>query len=423
MSERDGAAKRRRERRLRSWAKHERQTVAMALAEALHHSAPRRQKLGRAGVPEDPGPRRETEHEQHAAQRGPKPPSLGVPLVAAPLLAAPAADCVDEAALSFLLQRALEDKRKEEQLAKEEKEKRKQMVLDSLEQTLQQMLGHESSSSAVQRRKRKKRRKRRLPRSPRPLLRGRARRRQRQWLACNAGLPGDVPLLDVFSSVVVRPEMLDIMAVMYQKDSTALVVNHGSGMCRVGFTGYDAPRVMFPSGVVKPMMLGILAGMDRKDSSDRCPCSRLLNLESPQLQSIQVVDISSVAQRQSLMVQTVRWTIDIPQLCTRLSTFLLCRSSRFTSPSWRSGSFHGPICSSDHRHSPVAQHGGRCPCCVVLQVLQFSRADVERQPSSHSCSFLNSGLVVACLLCATTGARWFGVQKTAVVRSCSALTW
>ena len=37
-----GAAMRRRERRLRSWAKYERMTVAMALAENLHHS---RQKV------------------------------------------------------------------------------------------------------------------------------------------------------------------------------------------------------------------------------------------------------------------------------------------------------------------------------------------------------------------------------------------
>ena len=34
-----GGARRRRERRLRSWAKHERLSVAMALAEAIHHSA------------------------------------------------------------------------------------------------------------------------------------------------------------------------------------------------------------------------------------------------------------------------------------------------------------------------------------------------------------------------------------------------
>ena len=50
------------------------------------------------------------------------------------------------------------------------------------------------SSSAGKRRKRKKRRKRRLPRSPRPLLLGRARRRQRQWYAGNARFTGyDAP--------------------------------------------------------------------------------------------------------------------------------------------------------------------------------------------------------------------------------------
>ena len=37
----DSAARRRRERRLRSWPRHERMTVAMALAEKLHHSAQR----------------------------------------------------------------------------------------------------------------------------------------------------------------------------------------------------------------------------------------------------------------------------------------------------------------------------------------------------------------------------------------------
>ena len=43
-----GAARRRRERRLRSWLKHERMTVAMALAEASHHTAPRGQRTARA---------------------------------------------------------------------------------------------------------------------------------------------------------------------------------------------------------------------------------------------------------------------------------------------------------------------------------------------------------------------------------------
>ena len=71
----------------------------MALAEALHHSAPRRPKTARAGmrpgVLEDPGPRRETEHVLYAAPRGPKPPSPGVPSLATPLLAGQATEVLD----------------------------------------------------------------------------------------------------------------------------------------------------------------------------------------------------------------------------------------------------------------------------------------------------------------------------------------
>ena len=43
-----GSARRRRERRLRSMLRHERMTVAMALAEMTHHSAPRRPTMARA---------------------------------------------------------------------------------------------------------------------------------------------------------------------------------------------------------------------------------------------------------------------------------------------------------------------------------------------------------------------------------------
>ena len=42
------AVRRRRERRLRSMLRHERMTVAMALAEVTHHSAPRRPTMARA---------------------------------------------------------------------------------------------------------------------------------------------------------------------------------------------------------------------------------------------------------------------------------------------------------------------------------------------------------------------------------------
>ena len=70
-------------------AKHERQTVAMALAEALHHSAPRGHKSARTGV--RPGVLEDPD-EQHAAQRGPKPPSPGVPSLAMPVLAGTAGE-------------------------------------------------------------------------------------------------------------------------------------------------------------------------------------------------------------------------------------------------------------------------------------------------------------------------------------------
>ena len=44
-----GSARRRRERRLRAFLRYARMSVAMALAESLHHSAPRGQKTARAG--------------------------------------------------------------------------------------------------------------------------------------------------------------------------------------------------------------------------------------------------------------------------------------------------------------------------------------------------------------------------------------
>ena len=62
-------------------------------------------------------------------------------------------------------------------------------------------------------------------------------------------------------------------------------------------------------------MLCILAGMDQKDCYDMVHIVQTANTaESPQLQSFQVVDISFAAQRQSLMIQTVRQTIGFLQL-------------------------------------------------------------------------------------------------------------
>ena len=49
----DGAAKRRRLRRLRSWWRHEQQTVAAVLATYQHHSAPRGPRTARTGAREE----------------------------------------------------------------------------------------------------------------------------------------------------------------------------------------------------------------------------------------------------------------------------------------------------------------------------------------------------------------------------------
>ena len=129
-----GAARRRRERRLRAWLRHERQSVAAAVAEALHHSAgPREKVVERRG-------RQEGEvHETHNALRsqttplpGKRPAPLsevtgpqaavtngyvaaGVPLLGAPSLADSSAEAIDGSTLSFLLQHALEVEEKDEE--------------------------------------------------------------------------------------------------------------------------------------------------------------------------------------------------------------------------------------------------------------------------------------------------------------------
>ena len=217
-----GSARRRRERRLRSMLRHERMAVAMALAEALHHSsglrvmeraqhaAPRGQETGtRAGE--------EVEHVTHSGPRAPKTPPPGarpglppepvpqrsdrslrrfagdaLPQLATPSLAGAAGEAVDGAALAFLLSQSLAAKQHEEQKKREEEAKkahrawwrRRQKVLDEfmallgrpsrtpLEQERMREVGDlldamddagpppSSASSSSVRRKKKKRRRR-----------------------------------------------------------------------------------------------------------------------------------------------------------------------------------------------------------------------------------------------------------------------
>ena len=53
---------------------------------------------------------------------------------------------------------------------------------------------------------------------------------------------------------------------MCEEDVAALVIDNGSGMCKAGFAGDDAPRAVFPSIVGRPRHQGVMVGMGQKDS-------------------------------------------------------------------------------------------------------------------------------------------------------------
>ena len=124
--------------------------------------------------------------------------SREVPLLAVPVLAG--GDGVDGTALSFLVRRAVEDRKREEEKKLREEEEEEQEE------------------------------------APQVLF----------WCA-DTTLWARVPLslfffwCAAFPSVDDRPKMLDIMAGTEQKYSYVLL------MCKVGFLGYVAPRAVFPS--------------------------------------------------------------------------------------------------------------------------------------------------------------------------------
>merc|ERR1712137_921840 len=53
---------------------------------------------------------------------------------------------------------------------------------------------------------------------------------------------------------------------MCDEDVAALVCDNGSGMCKAGFAGDDAPRAVFPSIVGRPRHQGVMVGTGQKDS-------------------------------------------------------------------------------------------------------------------------------------------------------------
>ena len=50
------------------------------------------------------------------------------------------------------------------------------------------------------------------------------------------------------------------------EEVAAVVIDNGSGMCKAGVAGEDAPKACFPSIVGKPKQPGIMVGMDQKDT-------------------------------------------------------------------------------------------------------------------------------------------------------------
>ncbi|KAL4831687.1 hypothetical protein H8958_014896 [Nasalis larvatus] len=51
-----------------------------------------------------------------------------------------------------------------------------------------------------------------------------------------------------------------------EEEIAVLVIDNGSGMCKAGFAGDDAPRAMFSSIVGCPQHQGVMVGMGQKDS-------------------------------------------------------------------------------------------------------------------------------------------------------------
>jgi actin beta/gamma 1 len=51
-----------------------------------------------------------------------------------------------------------------------------------------------------------------------------------------------------------------------EEDIAALVIDNGSGMCKAGFAGDDAPRAVFPSLIGLARQPVIMVGIEQRDA-------------------------------------------------------------------------------------------------------------------------------------------------------------
>lgn len=68
------------------------------------------------------------------------------------------------------------------------------------------------------------------------------------------------------SACSIRLQSLTQQIITMEDEVAALVIDNGSGMCKAGFAGDDAPRAVFPSIVGRPRHHGVMVGMGQKDS-------------------------------------------------------------------------------------------------------------------------------------------------------------
>lgn len=69
-----------------------------------------------------------------------------------------------------------------------------------------------------------------------------------------------------------------------EEEVTAVVMDLGSGNCKAGFAGDDAPRSVFSTIVGRPKMPGIMVGLDQKEVyvGDEAQLKRgVLKIEQP----------------------------------------------------------------------------------------------------------------------------------------------